>query len=113
MSGGHTSEPAAEPAPATPRPSGTAVLVRDASELEVLLLKRAEATAVGDWVFPGGKVEPADVVAGDPSSLASATRAAVRETREEAGVDLAATALAPISRWITPRSGPSASIPGS
>ena len=36
----------------TPRPSGTAVLIRSATQpLEVLLLKRADATAVGDWVF--------------------------------------------------------------
>jgi 8-oxo-dGTP pyrophosphatase MutT (NUDIX family) len=101
------SAPAGEGASATPRPSGTAVLIRAAAEpLEVLLLKRADATAVGDWVFPGGKVEPNDVVGGDPGSLASAVRAAVRETREEAGVDLAATTLAPISRWITPEIRP-------
>jgi 8-oxo-dGTP pyrophosphatase MutT (NUDIX family) len=96
-----------EGAPATPRPSGTAVLIRAAAQpLEVLLLKRADASAVGDWVFPGGKVEPGDVVGGDPASLASAVRAAVRETREEAGVELAATALAPISRWVTPEIRP-------
>jgi 8-oxo-dGTP pyrophosphatase MutT (NUDIX family) len=89
--------------PATPSPSGTAVLVRDGGAgLEVLLLHRADKAAHGDWVFPGGKVEPADVVGGDAGSAESALRAAIRETQEEAGVELAGAALAPIARWITP-----------
>ena len=93
--------------PAVPKPSGTAVLVRDGSAgLEVLLLHRADKAAHGDWVFPGGKVEPGDVVAGDPSSVDSALRAAIRETQEEAGVALASASLALISRWITPEIRP-------
>jgi 8-oxo-dGTP pyrophosphatase MutT (NUDIX family) len=93
--------------PATPRPSGTAVLVRDGrAGLEVLLLHRADKAAHGDWVFPGGKVEPSDVVGGDAGSLESALRAAIRETQEEAGVDLAGVALPPIARWITPEIRP-------
>jgi 8-oxo-dGTP pyrophosphatase MutT (NUDIX family) len=93
--------------PSAPKPSGTAVLVRDgAGGLEVLLLHRADRAAHGDWVFPGGKVEPGDVVAGDPSSQASTLRAAVRETREEAGLSLEGVALAPIARWITPELRP-------
>jgi 8-oxo-dGTP pyrophosphatase MutT (NUDIX family) len=92
--------------PATPRPSGTAVLVRDGSDgLEVLLLHRADKAAHGDWVFPGGKVEPHDVV-GDAGSVESALRAAIRETQEEAGLDLAGVALPPIARWITPEIRP-------
>lgn len=95
------------PSVAIPKPSGTAVLVRDGrAGLEVLLLHRADATAHGDWVFPGGKVEPADVVAGDAGSLDSALRAAIRETREEAGVDLRGLALPAIARWITPEIRP-------
>jgi len=94
-------------APATPRPSGTAVLIRDGSRgLEVLLLHRADQAAHGDWVFPGGKVEAADVVAGDPGSVDSALRAAIRETHEEAGVDISGAALPPIARWITPEIRP-------
>ena len=93
--------------PATPRPSGTAVLVRDGrAGLEVLLLHRADKAAHGDWVFPGGKVEPADVVAGDAGSVDSALRAAIRETHEEAGVDLAGASLPLIARWITPEIRP-------
>jgi 8-oxo-dGTP pyrophosphatase MutT (NUDIX family) len=93
--------------PAIPRPSGTAVLLRDArAGLEVLLLHRADKAAHGDWVFPGGKVEPHDVVGGDASSVDSALRAAIRETREEAGVDLAGASLPLIARWITPEIRP-------
>lgn len=94
-----------------PRPSATVVVVRDATgtgpRLELLLLQRAARDAKpGAWVFPGGKVEASDVLAGDPGSRESALRAAVRETREEAGLDLAATRLVAISRWITPEISP-------
>ncbi len=93
--------------PATPRPSGTAVLVRDGGAgLEVLLLHRADKAAHGDWVFPGGKVEPGDIVGGDAGSAPSALRAAIRETHEEAGVSLAGAALPLIARWITPEIRP-------
>ncbi len=94
-----------------PRPSATVVVVRDAAgalpTLEFLLLQRAARDAKpGAWVFPGGKVEPGDVIAGEPGSRASALCAAVRETREEASLDLAATRLVAISRWITPEISP-------
>jgi 8-oxo-dGTP pyrophosphatase MutT (NUDIX family) len=93
--------------PAIPKPSGTAVLIRDgAGGLEVLLLHRADKSAHGDWVFPGGKVEPGDIVGGDAGSVDSALRAAIRETHEEAGVDLAGVALPAIARWITPEIRP-------
>lgn len=91
-----------------PLPSATVVLLRDAEQdLELLLLQRAgRGDRPGPWVFPGGKVDPGDVQGGDPSSLASALRAAVRETREEAGLDLGSVRLQPISRWITPEVAP-------
>ena len=84
------------------------VLLRDAEAgLELLLLQRAPRDAKpGPWVFPGGKVEPGDVEAGEPSSRESALRAAVRETREEAGLALDAGRLVAISRWITPEISP-------
>lgn len=93
---------------AVPLPSATVVLLRDAARsLELLLLQRAgRDDKPGPWVFPGGKVEPSDTGGGDPSSLASALRAAIRETREEAGLDLGAARLHPISRWITPEVAP-------
>src|SRR5262245_50274997 len=105
---GERERPAATP---EPRPSATVVVLRDAiataPRLEFLLLQRsAREGKPGPWVFPGGKVEARDVVAGEPGSRESALRAAVRETQEEAGLDLAATRLVAISRWITPEVSP-------
>ena len=56
----------------------------------------------GVWVFPGGAVEQAE---GDDDRAHRA--AAVRELREEAGVELpdSAEALVKFSRWITPAAG--------
>lgn len=95
-------------APPEPRPSATVVLLRDAEAgLELLLLQRAARDAKpGAWVFPGGKVEPGDVEAGDPASRESALHAAVRETQEEAGLALDHSRLVAISRWITPEISP-------
>jgi 8-oxo-dGTP pyrophosphatase MutT (NUDIX family) len=106
-----TSEPGRAAAKSEPRPSATVVVLRDAiaasPRLEFLLLQRsARDGKPGPWVFPGGKVEAPDVVAGEPGSRESALRAAVRETHEEAGIDLAATRLVTISRWITPEISP-------
>lgn len=89
-----------------PLPSGTVVVLRDAPRLELLLLQRAARDGKpGPWVFPGGKVDAPDRRPGaDPGD--DARRAAVREAREEAGLELAAASLAPISRWITPPVSP-------
>ena len=91
-------------APPAPKPSATVVLLRDAAPgLELLLLQRApRGEKPGPWVFPGGKVEPVDVVANDAASRESALRAAVRETHEEAGLSVDESRLVAISRWITP-----------
>ena len=95
-------------APPEPRPSATVVLLRDADAgLELLLLQRvSQGARPGAWVFPGGKVEPGDVVASAPGSRESALVAAVRETREEAGLVLEPERLFAISRWITPEISP-------
>ncbi len=87
-----------------PIPSATVVLLRGGdAALETLLLQRApRGDQAGAWVFPGGRVEPEDVVAGAPGSVASARRAAVRETTEEAALELSGAKLLPLSRWITP-----------
>jgi 8-oxo-dGTP pyrophosphatase MutT (NUDIX family) len=55
----------------------------------------------GVWVFPGGAVDPADGE-GDAGHRACA----VREMREEAGVELDPDSLVPYSRWITPEAVP-------
>ena len=94
--------------PMTPLPSATVVLVRGGgSELETLLLQRAGREGQpGPWVFPGGRVEPHDVVGGDESSVATARLAATRETQEESGLHLAADTLGLLSRWVTPEVSP-------
>jgi 8-oxo-dGTP pyrophosphatase MutT (NUDIX family) len=91
-----------------PKPSATVVVLRDGEVLpELLLLQRAPSKGKpGPWVFPGGRVEPHDVVGGAPRSLESARLAAVRETEEEAGLALEGGDLVAISRWITPDIAP-------
>jgi 8-oxo-dGTP pyrophosphatase MutT (NUDIX family) len=89
---------------AEPKPSATVVVIRDTgSTLEVLLLERSGERR--PWVFPGGKLDRADW-AGGADADAAARHAAVRESREEAGLALEAAALVPISRWITPEIAP-------
>jgi 8-oxo-dGTP pyrophosphatase MutT (NUDIX family) len=91
--------------PVTPRPAASIVLLRRGGKhaqraLEVLLLKRTEQAAFmpGAWVFPGGSVDPADGEGPDGFRAC-----AVRELREEAGIELPADEeLVPFCRWITP-----------
>ncbi len=86
-------------------PSATIVVVRDADrELEVLLVRRSKKLNFhgGAWVFPGGRIDPEDHTANADDLASAARRAAVRELREEAGLDLDTHHLHPISRWITP-----------
>ncbi len=87
-------------------PSATIVLLRDADRgLEVLLVRRSKRLTFhgGAWVFPGGRIDPEDYPAGDTSDLfAAAQQAAVRELKEEAGLDATIANLRPVSRWITP-----------
>ena len=89
-----------------PKPAGTVVVLREVAErLELLLLERTfrePGARFGASVFPGGRVEAEDVAQTDGDPQRSAHVAAIREAREEAGLDLAGVDLAPISRWITP-----------
>ncbi len=83
-------------------PAATVVVGRDTGTgLEVLMLRRTRAAsfAAGAWVFPGGRVDPVDAEAYPRDSLEAARRAAVRETAEEAGIDLGAAELYPMARW--------------
>jgi 8-oxo-dGTP pyrophosphatase MutT (NUDIX family) len=94
-----------------PHPSATVILLRDvpgsagglgAGGFEVLLMRRGSQLAFhgGAWVFPGGRVEAIERALGDP--LLAAKHAAVRETQEEAGVELPLDGLTPFSHWTTP-----------
>jgi 8-oxo-dGTP pyrophosphatase MutT (NUDIX family) len=83
--------------PVVPRVAATVVLLRP--PLEVYLIERAAtmAFAAGMYAFPGGSAEPGDA---DPRATA------VREVREETGVELEPAALVPWGRWITPEFEP-------
>ncbi|MBS1887054.1 MAG: NUDIX hydrolase [Actinobacteria bacterium] len=95
--------------PVTPRPAASIVLMRRGGRhsqraLEVLMLRRSPAAAFfpGAWVFPGGAVETEDGEGPDGFRAC-----AVRELREEAGIDLAPDEeLVPFCRWITPEAIP-------
>lgn len=91
--------------PVEARPSATVVLLREFDDgPEVLLLLRSAKLSFhgGEWVFPGGRVDPEDLDGDDPHSLEAARRAARREAMEEAGVALEAHELFPIAHWTTP-----------
>jgi len=91
--------------PSDPRPAASIVLLRRGGKhaqraLDVLLLKRsAESRFMPSvWVFPGGSVDPAD-----GEGEAGYRACAVRELREEAGIELPPDEeLVLFSRWITP-----------
>jgi 8-oxo-dGTP pyrophosphatase MutT (NUDIX family) len=85
-------------------PAATVVLVRDGGDgLEALLVQRDKAVQHmgGMWVFPGGKVDEGDYPP-DRDEYRAAVNAAIRETREEAGVDVSAEQLVYLSHWTTP-----------
>ena len=82
-----------------PKPAATVLIVRDTPDLEVLMVRRSAGMAFGAsaWVFPGGKVAPADA---DPlwDDLSDGSYdhyqrslriAAAREVFEESGLLLA------------------------
>ena len=93
---------------AVAHPSATVVVVRDSPDgLETLLLKRHKDIrfAGGDWVFPGGKIEPAEL--DRYADIEQAERhAAVRECAEESGIDLDVAQLQKFAHWITPEAMP-------
>jgi 8-oxo-dGTP pyrophosphatase MutT (NUDIX family) len=91
-------------------PAATVVLLRDApGGLETLMLRRDTdlAFAGGAWVFPGGRIDPADfaggVVSDDPERvLAAAHQAAARETMEEAGLTVDPGSFVWFAHWTPP-----------
>jgi 8-oxo-dGTP pyrophosphatase MutT (NUDIX family) len=97
------------PVDVIPQPSATVALLRDAEPgLEVLLLRRNSGLLFhgGAWVFPGGRIDPQDYRGAPADDLTAARFAAVREAREEAGLEMAPSELVPISEWTTPPGSP-------
>ncbi len=94
----------------TIHPAATVVLIKDSEKgIEVLLLRRSKELDFvgGAWVFPGGRIDPADFPDGRPDDMASAARqGAVREAEEEAGVRIDPGGLVYFSHWITPEESP-------
>ena len=89
------------------RPAATVVILRDAeSGPEVLLVARNSKAgfARGAWVFPGGAVDSHELEGRDERDAAQL--AAVREVEEEAGLNLVAKDLLPVSHWLTPEQSP-------
>jgi len=95
------------------KPSATLILLRQTSSgMETLLLKRHKEMAFGSaWVFPGGKIDPEDYLKISTQEnypeindreIAAAYHAAVRESKEETGVDMDARELVLMSCWTTP-----------
>ncbi|MGQ0848024.1 MAG: NUDIX hydrolase [Actinomycetota bacterium] len=89
--------------PVTPRPAATILALAPAEYgVEVVMVRRPPGGLFGGaWVFPGGIVEPADRVGSADGSEAMRC-AAVRELREEVGVEMDGVGLQFVSRWITP-----------
>ncbi|MEQ8857163.1 MAG: NUDIX hydrolase [Pseudomonadales bacterium] len=87
-------------------PAATVVLLREASEVEVLMLHKTSKIAFGGmWVFPGGRIDPEDFSADGGADMA-ARNAAVRETREETGIVAPPDEFVWFSHWTPPPSTP-------
>ena len=99
----------AKPSGAAASPAATVVLIRDGENgLEVLLARRSSKLAFhgGAWVFPGGRIDPDDYADLPDDLFTAARRAAAREAKEEAGVDVHADTLVHLSNWTTPDISP-------
>src|SRR5688572_3122639 len=87
--------------------AATVVLLREGQDgPEVLLIERPDrGSFAGAWVFPGGKLDPSDRGPADEGTApeeADSRRAAVRETREETGLEIAESDLVTLSCWDPP-----------
>lgn len=97
------------PSGAEAAPAATVVILRDSEKgLETLLTRRSSKLAFhgGAWVFPGGRIDPQDYGETPDDLFAAARRAAAREAKEEADVDVDAAKLVHFSNWTTPEIAP-------
>lgn len=91
-----------------PVPAATVVLVRESAvkaDIEILLLLRNSRLVFhgGHWVFPGGRIDADDFAQCEEGlEYHAAVKAAVRETREEAGIDIDESQLVHTAHWTTP-----------
>lgn len=88
----------------TPIPSATVILLRDTpSGMKVLLLRRNSKIAYGgSWVFPGGRIDEHEFQHSNNDNDHAARLAAIRETEEEAGIQIEEKDLVLFSHWTTP-----------
>jgi len=89
--------------------AATVAVLRDGEQgIETLMLKKNSKIAFGGmWVFPGGRIDPEDYEGlpeqvDHPAPLDAARRAAVREAREEASIELQSNDLQHFSFWLPP-----------
>jgi len=95
---------------ATPSLAGTVIVLREAPQLQVLMLRRQRALRFmgGLWAFPGGAVDVAEAgkaheaARGTMERIEAAARAACRELMEEAQLTVAPAQFAYFAHWITP-----------
>ena len=83
-------------------PAATVIVLRDRPKgVETLLLRRNSKLgfAGGMWVFPGGRIDEDDL---HDDEMVAAGRAAVREAKEEAGLDIEVDGLVPFAHWMPP-----------
>ena len=90
-----------------PRPAATVVTVREIpgpDGFEVLMVRRNDTVAfmAGAYVFPGGRVDEADLTSAGGDAAHAYRLAAVREMQEEAGVTVDPAELLLIAHWVTP-----------
>ena len=89
----------------TIHPAATVLLLREANPgVELLYLRRNAELSFhgGAWVYPGGRIDHEDFADDHGDLDAAARRAAVREAKEEAGIDIDPTTMVQLAEWTTP-----------
>jgi len=87
------------------RPAATVILLREGrDDVDVLMLHRNKALAFagGLWVFPGGAIDQGDIDAASGDIASASANAALREAKEESGLEVDAASMVPLSFWTTP-----------